>query len=213
MDKSKNMQFAVIGLGRFGMSILETLAERDVDLLAVDKDPGLVRDAAEFATQVVQLDAGDEKALEELGLGNYDVVIITMGEDFEASLMTAMLAKEQGARYVLVKARSLRQKKILETIGADRVVQPEHDMGRRVALGLLGDNITEVLDESENHLISEMKPKEEWIGKTIRESDIRGKEDLLILAIRHGKRLLVPVSPDQVIEGGDTLLVLSQRKD
>lgn len=210
--KKKISQFAILGLGRFGLSIVQTLAEHDVNILACDRDPAKVHEAMEYATQAIQLDVLDEGAVENLGLGNYDVVILAMGEDFEASLIATMIAKEQGAEFVLVKAQGLRQKKILKSVGADQVVLPEHQMGAKIARQLVGSDIMDILEESELYTISEMRPMEEWIGKTIRQADIRRKYGLMILAARQGDKLSIPVSPDKVLSGEDVLIILEERK-
>ena len=212
VNKKENTSFAVLGLGRFGMSIVKTLAEYDVNILACDIDETTLHSAMEYATHVVQADMADESALESLGLGNFDVVIMAMGEDFEASLIATMMAKEHGAKHVVVKAGSSRQKKILESIGADEVILPEYEMGAKIARRLVGSNILDILDESDFYTISEIKPRPEWINKTISQADIRRKHDLMVLAIRRGDKLSIPVAPDTVITDDDVLITLSEHK-
>lgn len=207
-----NSNFAVLGLGRFGVSIIETLSEYDVNILACDRDETKLQSVLDSATHVVQADLSDESALEKLGLGNFDVVILAMGEDFEASQIATMIAKENGARHVVVKARSERQKKILMSVGADEVILPEHEMGAKLARKLMGSNIMDILNDSQYYTITEMKPLPGWIGKTVRQADIRRKHDITILAIRRGERLSMQVSPDRVIEAEDVLLVLNEKK-
>lgn len=202
--------FAVLGLGRFGMSIVQTLSSYDMNILACDWEETKLQQATEYATHVIQADLSDETALGRLGLGNFDAVILAMGEDFEASQIATMIAKESGAGRVIVKARNNRQKKILLSIGADEVVLPEHEMGAKLARKLVNANIVDILEESEHYVIAEMRPREEWIGKTIRQADIRRKHDLSVLAIRHGGKLSLSVSPDRVISANDVLLTLSE---
>lgn len=211
-EKKKIQSFAVLGLGRFGTSIVETLSQYDVDVLACDRVDAKLHAVADYATHVVKADVSDESALISLGLGNYDVVILGMGEEFEASQIATMLAKEQGAKRVIVKARNKRQKKILESIGADEVILPEYEMGAKVARRLAGSNILDVLEESDFYSISEMKPMAEWVGKSVRQADIRRKHDLMILAIRRGDKLSIPVSPDRMIQEDDVLITLSEHK-
>ncbi len=211
-EKRKNLQYAVIGLGQFGMSIAETLASHDVDVMVCDLDEHRVAEAAAFATHAVQADVSDESAIVNLGLGNFDIVVISMAEDFEATLMATMIAKEQGADYILVKARSARQKKILLNSGADHVVLPEHEMGARIARRLVGSNIRDILDDSEYYTISEMRPQADWIGKTIRQADIQRTHLITVLAVRHGETVQIPVSPDHVLERGDVLVIMQERK-
>jgi trk system potassium uptake protein TrkA len=202
--------FAVLGLGRFGMSIVQTLSEYDVNILACDKDENKLHQSAEYATHVVQLDVTDETALEKLGLGNFDVVVLAIGEDFEASQIAAMIAKENGAKHIIVKARNNRQKQILERIGINEVVLPEHQMGAKLARQMLGSNIIDLLEESDFYQISEIRPYDEWLNKTIQQADIRRKHDMTILAIRHGEKLKIPVMPDTMIHEDDIMIVLVQ---
>ena len=136
--KKPYTQFAVIGLGRFGLSVVKTLAKYDVSILAVDANEHHLNESADFATSVVQANISEEGALDSLSLGNFDVVVIATGEDFEASVLATISAKEQGAKQVVVKALGERQKRILEKIGADTVVLPEIEMGARLARSLAG---------------------------------------------------------------------------
>lgn len=210
-QKKRNTQFAIIGIGRFGLSIAQTLSEYDCSILACDKDAARLHLAAPYATHMVQLEAEDETALSNLGLGNFDVVIVAMGEEFEASLMVTMLAKEHGAPFVVAKARGQRQKKILENVGADMVVLPEFEMGAKIARKLADNSVMDILEDSEDYLIAEMRPREEWVGKSIREADIRKKHNLMILAIRHNGKIVLPVQPDRVLHKDDMLITLSER--
>lgn len=208
--KPENAQFAILGLGHFGMSILQTLSAYDVNILACDRDEHILHAAAEYATHAVQADMTDEAALRKLGLGNFDVVILAMAEDFEASLIATTVAKEAGARRVIVKALGRRQKKILLNIGADEVILPEWETGAKLARRLVGSNIMDILEESDLYTITEMKPLPEWLGKSLRQADIRRKHNLMILAVRRGQKLTIPVSPDHVLQEEDILLTLSE---
>ncbi len=211
-NKKINKNFAILGLGHFGMSVIQTLSEYDVDIMACDRDEAKLQFATDYATHVVRADVADEIALARLGLGNFDVIILAVGEDFEASQIATMIAKEQGAKYVIVKARNLRQKKILESIGANEVILPEHEIGAKLARRLASPNIMDILDDSEFYTITEMRPLDEWIGQTIQKSDIRHKHNITILAIRRGSQFVIPVSPTDVLTESDVLIVLSEKK-
>ena len=209
----KYTHFAVLGLGRFGMSIVQTLAaETDANVMACDKDEAKLQRAAEYATHVVQVDITDEHALEKLGLGNFHVVILAIGEDFEASLTAAMIAKEQGVPHIIVKARNNRQMAILKGIGVNEVILPEHEMGAKLARRLSGSNIMDILEESSAYTITEMRPMEEWLDKTVQQADIRRKHHLTVLAMRREDKLKIPVRPDSLITAEDILIVLSENK-
>lgn len=210
--KKNNNHFAVIGLGSFGMSIVRTLAENDNNILACDKDESKLQQAADYATHLVQVDATDEIALEKLGLGNFEIVIVAIGEDFEASQIASLVAKESGAKHIIVKARNKRQKAILERMGIQEVILPEHEMGAKLARKLMGSNILDILEETSFYTITEMQPNPDWIGKTIQQADIRRKYGLTILGIRQGEKLKIPVLPDIVIAEHDILITLSENK-
>jgi trk system potassium uptake protein TrkA len=205
-DKKKT-QFAVLGLGRFGISVVKTLAEYDADILACDCNPAHLNEAADYATHLVQADASDEDAMRKLGLGNFDVVVLAMGDDFEATLIAAMLAKELGAGKVIAKAQGLRQKKILEGLCVDRVVVPELEAGVKVARNLMNPNVLDALEQA-NLTITEMTPDPEWIGKTVGELNIRRKEGYLIVAIQRGEDTLTAINADTEILQGDILITL-----
>ncbi len=205
----KKHQFAVLGLGRFGMSLLETLCESDVSVLACDKNHARIQEAAAFATQVVETDISNEANLEALGIGNFDVVVVAIGDDFEAALMATAIAKEKGARFVLAKASTQRQKRILEGVGADRVILPEREMAEKVARGLIGTNVMDILEDAAHYTITEMCPLEYWVGKTVSESDIRAQHGMNILAVRRGDDVIIPVRPDEVLAHDDVLIILS----
>ncbi|MGD9663452.1 MAG: TrkA family potassium uptake protein [Porticoccaceae bacterium] len=208
-EKKCELQFAVLGLGRFGMSIVKTLAEYDANILACDKNAARLHEATDYAATVVQADAADEDAMKKLGLGNFDVVVLAMGEDFEGTIIAAMLAKELGAGKVVAKAFGFRQKKILESIGVDKVVVPEVEMGAKVALSLVNPNVLDVLERSGGQTITEMFPQKEWVGKTIGEADIRKLHGYTILAIVRGENPIIPVTTDTRIEEGDILMAMS----
>ena len=129
--KPKDRQFAVIGLGRFGRNIAVALHEMGYDVLAVDKDMEKVQDFSHEVTHVVQADTTDEIALRSLGILNFDVVIVAIGDDIEANIMTTLQLKEIGVPYIVAIARTVLQIKLLEKIGANRVVAPERDMADR----------------------------------------------------------------------------------
>ena len=206
--KSFSRQYAVLGLGRFGRSFVHTLIEQEFDVLAVDINPALVHEAASYATHVVQADITDENDMASLGIGNFEIVIIAVGEEFEAALMATMIAKEKGAGYVLVKAGGLRQKKILESVGADRVVLPEIEMAERVALSLTSNNILDYINLSDEYSIAEITPRKEWIDKSLAQARIREQHHLTIIAIKSGNELFVSPRAQHVIHKDDTLVVV-----
>lgn len=204
--------FAVLGLGGFGMSIVRTLSEYDVNIMACDRDEAKLQQCSEYATHLVQVDATDETALQKLGLGNFEVVVLAIGDDFEASQIAALIAKESGAKHIIVKARTRRQKAILERIGVHEVILPEQEIGQKLARRMVSMNITDILEESPYYTITEMRPLDEWVNKTLQEANIRQAHNITVLGVRHGGKLTIPVRPDTKIEEGDILIALSENK-
>lgn len=207
---SKSKQFCVLGLGRFGLSVAKTLSDNGFDVLAVDKNPEFVQIASEFVTHAVKADVTDEHSMRALGIGNLDVVIVAIGSSLEASVMATVIAKDLGNKYVISKAQDDQQKRILERIGADRVIFPEREMGVRIANSLMYGNFVEFIELSEEFVIAEIEPLAEWDGKTLAQSGIRNKFGFNIVAIRrHGKVKVVPEA-SQIINKDDILVVIGE---
>jgi trk system potassium uptake protein TrkA len=177
-------QFAVIGIGRFGFSVAKSLAEQGCQVLAIDISEECVNEVAEIVTQAVQMDATDEKNLRAMGVADMDVVVVAIGVNKEASIMTTLILKELGVKYIVAKAISDLHGKVLKRIGADRVVFPEGDMGKRLARSLVFPSIQDNLELSSDYGIFEILPPPSFTGKTLRELDIRAKYGLNVIAIK-----------------------------
>ena len=161
-----NKQFVIIGLGRFGLSVAKTLYDLGNDVLAIDMDEDLVQEISDNVTHAVQLDATDENALRSLGIRNFDVAVVTIGSNIQASVMVTLLVKELGVKYIIAKGHSDLHAKVLYKIGADRVVLPEKDMGVRVAHNLVSDSILDYIELSAEYSIMEIRSLNEWHGKS-----------------------------------------------
>ncbi|MBC7107152.1 MAG: TrkA family potassium uptake protein [Firmicutes bacterium] len=203
-------QFAVIGLGRFGTSVARTLAGMGYDVLAVDQREERVQDIMEHVTHAVQVDAVDEHALKSLGIRNFDVVIVAIGQDVQASILTTVLLKEMGVRRVVAKANSELHGKVLARVGADKVVFPERDMGARVARALVSQNILDQIELSPDHSIVELITPPEFVGRTLQQSAIRTRFGVTVLAIRRGRDVIISPGPAQVVQEGDVLVVVGR---
>lgn len=204
-----NKQFVVIGLGRFGISVAQTLYDSGHDVLAIDKDEDLIQEISDHVTHAVQMDATDELALRTLGLRNFDVAVITIGSDIKASVMVTLIVKELGVKYIIAKGNSELHAKVLYKIGADRVVLPEKDMGVRVAHNLVSSNILDYIELSPDYSIVEIETPNSWKGKTLRELNVRANFGINIMAIRKVDDM-VNISPnaDDIIEDGDVLIAI-----
>lgn len=206
----RNKQFAVLGLGRFGRSIVQSLSNFGCDVLCCDKDINIVSEMSKYSTRAVQIDVTNEEALLSLGLNNFDVVVIAIGGDMEASLMATLIAKEIGVKYVVTKAKSLRQSAILQRIGADKVVLPERDSGVRLATSLVTSNVFDYISLSDEFSIAEISPINDWINCSIKDSNIRAKYKLNIVAIKRDGDVIVTPSPDEVVYETDILVVIGE---
>ena len=206
-------QFAVLGLGRFGQSLAYTLYENGCNVLACDFNYDIIQEFSNSATHVVQADITDEHVMDSLGLGNYDVVVIAIGSDINACLMATLIAKEKGAKYVIVRAKNLLQKKIFEKIGADRVILPEREMGIKTAINLITTNLMDYINLSEEYSLAEIKPLQDWIGHTIYKLDIRAKFGLNVIGIKRKKKMIILPDTNESILENDVLIVVGLNTD
>ncbi len=206
-------QFAVIGLGRFGESVVKVLVENGIDVLAVDKNKEVVQKVSKIATHIIEADIREQAVLEKIGFNNFDVVIICIGKDMEASIMAIMKAKEKGVGKVIAKAQTKIQKNILEKVGADRVVLPEAEMGQKIVTNLITTNVIDFITLSETFSIAEVEPLQKWRGLSLIESNIRAEAKLNIVAIKRRKNIIVSPAPHEIIEDEDILVVVGENKN
>ncbi|MFD1426349.1 potassium channel family protein [Kroppenstedtia sanguinis] len=210
---SMKKEFAVIGLGRFGGSVAKTLHEMGYDVLAIDRDPQRVQDFAQIVTHAVEADSTDENALKALGIRNFDVVVISIGEDIQSSIMTTLILREMGVEKVVVKARNDLHGKVLYKIGAYKVVYPERDMGVRVVHNLISPNILDYIELADEYSIIEVHAGEFFAGKTLEELDIRAMFGCNVMAIKSKNKInIAPLAGDR-IRRGDVLVVIGHNDD
>lgn len=201
-------EFAVIGLGRFGGSICKELCDEGMQVLAIDKDEDRVNSFKNIASHAVILDSTDEESLKEIGISNFEHVIVAIGENIQASILTTVILKELGVRKVTVKAQNDYHEKILNRIGADQVVHPERDMGKRLAHNFISSNILDYLELSDEHSIAEVKAGKKMVGKSLIDLDIRAKYGCNVVAIKKGKDINVSPQADVALEEDDILIVI-----
>ncbi|WRS26207.1 TrkA family potassium uptake protein [Oscillospiraceae bacterium MB08-C2-2] len=209
---SPHTQFAVLGLGKFGRSITKTLYENGLNVLCCDLDEHKVQDAAGYSTHAFQADVSEKAALEKIGIGNFDVVIIAFSSDFEAAAITATIVKEMGVGFILAKANGLRQKQILESIGVDRVVLPEKEMGERIAYGFITNDLLDYIHRSDKYDIIEMKPLPKWIGISLQKLRLRQTEGINIIAIIRDNDVMAVLDAQTELFTTDNLIVLKSRQ-
>jgi trk system potassium uptake protein TrkA len=206
-------QFVVIGLGRFGSSIARTLYNLGYDVLGIDSNEEIVQSMADSITHAVEADATDENTLKALGVRNFDVGIVSIGQDIQASILITLILKEMGIKFVVAKAQNELHGKVLYKIGADRVVFPERDMGVRVAHNLVSSNILDYIELSPDFSIVEIAAIPEWFDKSLKELDMRVKHGLNVMAIKRNEEVIVSPKADDIIFEGDILVVVGQNKD
>lgn len=205
--------FAVIGLGSFGGSIVRELVAQGMDVLAIDIKEERVNEYASIATHAVIGDTTDEKVLKSLGIGNFDHVIVAIGNDIQASILTTIILKELGVKNVVAKSLSEYHEKVLLKIGADRVVHPERDMGKRLALNLVYDNVLDYLELSDRHSIVEIVARKPLAGNSIVDLNIRARYGITIVAIKRENDLIVSPKAEEMILENDVLVVIGADDD
>lgn len=205
-------QFAVIGLGRFGRSVAVTLSKMGYDVLAIDINEEKVNDIMEYVTHAVQMDAMEEQALRSLGIRNFDVVIVAIGQSVQSNILVTVMLKEMGVKKVVAKAVTELHGKVLAKVGADKVVFPERDMGVRVAHALVSKNILDQINISPDYSIIELVTPDEFAGKTLGEGEIRGKYGVTVLAIRRGNEVIISPGAKQMVREGDVLVVVGRNE-
>ena len=211
--KRGDKEFLVIGLGRFGAGLARTLIAAGHEVLAVDNDFAMVELRAPEIPNVVQLDSTKIEALREIGAEHFDTAIVCIGSDFEANLLTTVSLKKLGVPQIIAKARTRTQKKILEQIGADEVILPEHEAGVRLGRRLSGMGFINYLEVSDDFSIVEMLAPERFFGKTLAEANLRQKYGLTVIAIRRGEEMIVNPPADFRIEAGDEFIVAGAMTD
>jgi trk system potassium uptake protein TrkA len=205
--------FAVIGCGRFGSSIARTLYNLGNEVMAIDINEERVQEISEEVTHAVQADIMDENVLKDLGLRNFDVVIVSIGSDIEASIMATLIAKELGVKRVIAKALSDIHGKVLYKIGADKVIFPERDMGIKVAHNLVSTNILDFIELSPDYSILEITAIEEWENKSLEQLRLPTKYGINVMAIKRENTINVSPNGEYIISKGDILVVIGSTVD
>ncbi len=202
----------LIGLGRFGRHIAKKLDELHHQVMAVDKEDTRVDAVLPFVTNAQIGDATNEDFLSSLGVGNFDVCIVAIGDSFQNSLEVTSLLKELGARMVVSRAARDVHAKFLLRNGADEIVYPERQLADWVAIRYSADHILDYIELDEEHAIFEISIPEEWLGKTIGQLDIRKKYDINIMALKTNDIMNLKISSDTQLLKGSTMLVLGETK-
>lgn len=201
-------QFAVFGLGVFGQNIAQALYKQGFTVLGVDIQEEPVKDLAGQITEVVQADTTDEKVLEALGIKNFDVAIVSIGNDIQSNVLTALALKELGLPQVIARAINSLHGKILEKIGVDRVIFPERDMALRVAKTLSIPHAIRTEELFPSHSIVEMSLPSSLFGSTLGKTQLRNRFGITVVAIQRQKDYIVSPSASETFEKGDIIYLL-----
>lgn len=209
------MKFAVIGLGSFGSNVAKTLYEKKNEVLAIDKDKAKIEEVKAFVSHAVEMNAADKENLQALGIQEMDVVIVSLGPEMEASILTVLYLHELGVRQIIAKALTEDHAKILDALGATDVIFPEKDMAIKTALRLSNPNVLEYLPLTSGISIQEIAPPEHFIGKSLRELDLRNRYGVQVIAVKElipEKITFVPRA-DFVIKDSDILIIMGEEKN
>lgn len=200
--------YVVIGLGRFGRALARQLCQLGAEVLAMDIHADLVQQVAPDVTHAVVGDARDKEVLRALGVRDMDCAVIAIGEDLAASVLTVMNLKELGVPYVVCKANDETHRRVLEKLGVDRVVIPEQEHAQRLGRSLYSHNVLDYIELSPDYGILEVPAPKTWVGKTLKELNVRAKMGVNIIAVQHGETTSVSPPADYRIRSGDVMVVL-----
>ena len=201
--------YAVFGLGRYGIAVARELVHNGVEVIAVDMDERIVNAAADELPICKCADITDPEVIRQLGISNVDVVIIAMANNLEASVMAVTLCKEIGIKTVIAKSANEMHQKILNRVGADKVVFPENESGIRLAKNLLSSGFVDMVSLAKNVSMIELDVKTDWVGKNLIELNLRKKYSINVVAIRKGESVSVDIDPHASLQMDDKLIVIA----
>lgn len=206
-------QYIIIGCGRFGRALGTTLIELGQEVMVVDGDEEIIQSVSDVFTNAAIVDVSDERALRSIGLGNFDVAVVAIGSDIRASIMATIIAKELGVKTIISKAVDPIQAKVLEKIGASRVIFPEKDMGARLGRSLVSDHILDYLELDNESAIAEFKTPPSWIGKNILELDVRARYNINVIAVKLEGGFEVNIDPTLPLKHDSILVMIGKKHD
>lgn len=206
--RSMKKQYAVLGLGSFGLSVALTLEKMGGEVIAVDHSYEKIQEVADQVSYAIRADVTDPDAMKELGNRNLDVVVVAIGENLEAAIMATVLSKEMGIPYVLAKAKSDLQARILKKVGADVVVLPEYDMGARVAKNLISAAFTDWIELSSDFSLVETVVPKSWAGKTLAQLKVREEYDVNVVGLIKDDRIRVTLDPNEPLPGDGVIILI-----
>ena len=211
MGRRQDQEYVVIGLGRFGGGLAETLVELGHNVLGVDSNPKAVQSFANRLTHVVEADSTDIDAMRQVGVGDFGTAVVSIGTEVEASILTTAVLVDLAVPRIVAKAVSEPHGRILERVGAHRVVFPEHDMGVRVGHSLAGAMI-DYFQLDPGFALVETRAPRELVGKSLAQAEVRRRFGITVVCIKHEGGAFTYATPDTVVEEGDILVVAGETK-
>lgn len=205
--------FVIIGLGRFGSAAAEKLYDMGHEVIVVDQAEEAVSHMADKCTHGAIGDARDMDVLRAMGIEGCDCAIVAMGEDLTASVLITMNLKDLGCKYIICKAQNEHYKRALERVGADRVVIPEREMALRLVQSLGSNSFLDYMEFSGEYAIAEVEPPKSWLGKTLKDLNVRAKYKLSVLAIKNETTIRMSPGADDQVCKGDTVMVMGKHAD
>jgi trk system potassium uptake protein TrkA len=205
----------VIGLGIFGYNIARDLFENGFDVIAIDKNKEAVQKIKNYSTKAILADGTDKEVMDEIGMHEDDIAIISFGEDLASSTLITLHLRQLKIKNIIVKAPNEEHKMILEKVGATDVIIPEMDVAKKVAKSLISPNVMDYIPLSEDYMILEMAPPNSFLGKTIAELQLRGKYNIEVIAVRDiiSDNIHMVPQADFVIKDGEVLVVIGKEAD
>lgn len=207
----RNQSFIVFGLGKFGESIATELSLAGADVLAVDIDKERVHEISATVTRAVVANVCDGEAMSALGISNMDVAIIAITSQLDASVLATIFCKEAGVPFICAKSKDSIHSRILEKVGADKIIIPEQESGIRIARHLLTGNIIDIIEISETIRMAEIAMPQEWAGHTLRELDLRNENNINVIALRQNGEIIVTPDPDLPLQETTSLLIIADQ--
>lgn len=222
-----NPLFAVIGLGRFGLSVAEKLADMGMDVIAIDRDEEKINEISNIVNHAVQLNATNESSLREIGMEDVDVAVVAVGEDIASSiLICSFLKNDLRINKVIAKATDTRHGAVLSKLSVDSVIYPERESGKRLAERLISKNIFDLIDLSDTHSLLEIRTPDMFADKTIRDLDLRKKYSVNVIAVKRktptisenslssfNEETIISPKSDELIVKGDILIIIGEKKN
>ncbi|MCR4579401.1 MAG: TrkA family potassium uptake protein [Treponema sp.] len=209
----KYNSFVVFGLGKFGQAVADKLIESGAQVIVVDDSEDIIEAYSSKATTAIVADLTDTSAIKAIGIAHVECAVVAMGTSLEASIMCTMIAKESGVKWVVAKAGNDRMGQVLTKVGADQIVFPEEESGIHTAKSLIASNFLEYFEINDDLCLVEMEPKEKWVGKNLKELNLRKQYGVNVIAIKDSSGVKDFVDPDMPLKAGVPLLMLIHKKN